>query len=317
VASGADGSAVLDRLLADAMHDGDQTYWLAGRDSYLGSYGPPADIETTAMIVQALLRAGHGLDAAQGGVNYLVGQRDAYGSFYTTQSTVQALKALLLATDAAGEAGSAQVTVTLTDASGETRAATVTVDDSNGDVVQQVDFDGVVGGDGAAQVAIVVDGERSLNYQVVTSYYLPWEAVAAGDEPEEAVRVDVHYDRTELAVNDLVQVEAEVELLAAGQAGTLLVDLGIPPGFAPLTADLDRLVEDGTVDRYELTGRQIIFYLTDVASGDPYFLTYRLQARYPIRAQTPGSHAYDYYAPDQGGVAQPQRIIVTLGTPQE
>jgi hypothetical protein len=44
-------------------------------------------------------------------------------------------------------------------------------------------------------------------------------------------------------------------------------------------------------------------------------LSYRLQARYPIRAQTPPSVAYDYYTPAQRDGDAPQRISVTLGTP--
>jgi hypothetical protein len=313
VASGEDATAVLDRLLASAVDGGGEVYWPAGTSTYLGSYGSAADVETTAMVVQALLRADHALDAAQQGLDYLIGQRDPYGSFYTTQATVQTLKALLLAVDEAGEQGTATVTVTLTDGAGKTHRETLVVDDGNGDVVQQLTFDGIEGAEN--QLEITVDGERSLQYQVVTGYYLPWEAVAPADEAPEPVHITVRYDRTELEVNDTVDVQAEVELLAPGAAGTLIVDLGIPPGFAPVTADLDRLVDEGQVERYELTGRQIILYLTDVASGVPYRFDYRLQARFPIRAQTPGSQAYDYYAPDQSGSTAPQRINVTLGTP--
>lgn len=43
------------------------------------------------------------------------------------------------------------------------------------------------------------------------------------------MRIDVTYDRTELEVNDLLGVRAEVELLTPGEAGTVIVDLGIPP----------------------------------------------------------------------------------------
>jgi hypothetical protein len=131
------------------------------------------------------------------------------------------------------------------------------------------------------------------------------------------MRVAVSYDRSELKVNETVQALATVELLAPGMAGTVLVDLGIAPGFAPVTADLDALAAEGAIDRYELTGRQIILYLTNVRSGETLSFAYRLQAKYPIRAQTPASQVFDYYAPDQGSIEPPQRITVTLGTPEE
>jgi hypothetical protein len=84
-----------------------------------------------------------------------------------------------------------------------------------------------------------------------------------------------------------------------------------------VTEDLDALVEQGVIDRYELTGRQILVYLTNVPSGQVYTLNYRLLARFPIRAQTPSSQAYDYYTPDNQDTDAPQRIVVKLGTPEE
>ena len=152
---------------------------------------------------------------------------------------------------------------------------------------------------------------------MISDFYLPWEeatatATVAVPQP---MRINVTYDRTELAVNDLLGVRADVELLAPGEAGTVIVDLGIPPGFAPVTEEPGTLVREGQIERYELTGRQIILYLTNVRSGQVYSFDYRLQARYPLRAQTTPSQVYDYYAPDQRDSEPPQRIVVTLGTP--
>jgi len=312
-AAGQDATPVLARLLSRTTQDGDQVSWDAGMLTYMGSYGDAAAIETTAIVAQALLRTDYAPAVAEQALNYLVAHRDPAGSFYTTQATIQALKALIRAAEAAGEGGAATVTITLQRANGETSTETLSVDDSNGDVVQQVSFDGITSSDD--QLTIAVDGERSLQYQVVTEHYMPWEKSTPQDQAADPLRVRVAYDRTELSVNDMVNVRATAELLAPGTAGTVIVDLGIPPGFAPVTADLDALVDAGTIDRYELTGRQIILYLTNVQSGQVYTFDYRLQARFPVRAQTPSSQAYDYYAPDQNDTEPPQRIIVTLGTP--
>ena len=110
-------------------------------------------------------------------------------------------------------------------------------------------------------------------------------------------------------------VRADVELLGDKAAGTVIVDLGLPPGFTPLADDLDMLVTSGRVDRYELTGNQVLLYVTNMAAGQVYTFEYRLQARYPLAVQAPASRVYDYYAPDQQTSAPPQRIKVTLGTP--
>jgi uncharacterized protein YfaS (alpha-2-macroglobulin family) len=313
VASGAEATEVLDELAARASITEGTASWGAGDLTYMGSYGQVAAIETTALVAQALLRAEVRPDLAAQAITYLVENRAPNGSFYTTQATVQALKALVLDARSAGAEGAATVTVTLTNAAGSSDSRTLTIDAGNFDVVQQLSFEEI--GSEGNQLEITVDGDRTLHYQVVTSYYLPWRAVTSAPEAAPPMHVSVAYDRTELQVNETVQALATVELLRPGMAGTVLVDLGIPPGFTPVTADLDALVKAGRIERYELTGRQIILYLTQVRSDEQLTFAYRLQAKYPIRAQTPASQVFDYYAPDQGDVEAPQRIIVTLGTP--
>jgi hypothetical protein len=256
------------------------------------------------------LRAGYQTDVAQAAIDYIISQRDSYGGFYTTQTTVLSLKALLLAAQQADEGGDATVTISL---NGD-RAQTIEITDANAEAVQHVRFDDI--NEGEQLLTVEVSGERALLYQVITEHYAPWPDAPATQEQSEAMRIDVAYDRTELQVNDVVNVRAEVELLEAGVAGTVLVDLGVPPGFSPLTEDLDTLVAQGTIDRYELTGRQILVYLTDVSSGQVITLNYQLLARFPIQAQTPSSQAYDYYTPDKRDTDAPQRIIVKLGTPE-
>lgn len=307
---------LLTQLLNSAQRDANGYFtWSSNMTTYMGGYGNVSNIETAAMTAIALLRLGQHADVAQGAIDSIISQRDPNGMFYSTQTTVLALKALLLAAEQGGQGGPATVTVIL---NGD-RVQTLTVTEENANVVQAVTFDDRNSSDNlnssSNEVAIFVEGERTLQYQVITEYYLPWDAVPPPPAAEQDVRIDVAYDRTELQVNDIVNVTAEVELLAPGTAGTLLVDLGVPPGFTLLTEDLDALVSQGIIARYELTGRQILVYLTDVPSGQVYTLPYRLQARFPIQAQTPSSQAYDYYTPEKQDTATPQRVIVKLGTP--
>ena len=314
-AAGEPNNEYLDELAERGIHDeAESLRWSSSVTTWLRSYGPIVDIETTAMVAMAFLRSGQHLDLAEQAIRFITANRSEIGGYGSTQATVMALKALLLAAQVGGEGGSATVTVSL----GGTREQSLTIDESNSDVVQQITFDDI--GSNPSELVITMEGDRSVQYQVSTEYYQPWPGPSSTPTTPPApqgVRIDVAYDRTELTVNDIVQVSAEVELLSAGTVGTLLIDLGIPPGFTVLTADLDALVDEGFVERYELTGRQIILYLADVSSGQVYELAYRLQARFPIRAQTPSSVAYDYYTPGQSATEPPQRIVVTLGTPQQ
>ena len=142
-------------------------------------------------------------------------------------------------------------------------------------------------------------------YQVASRFYLPWDQVPMVEMMGDLITIDVDYDRTRLAVNDEVAVDVGVRLNKEGVVKMALIDLGVPPGFSVLTEDLSRLVEQGVIARYELTGRQIIIYLEDFSSESPLAFSYRLRARFPMRAQTPPSSAYDYYNPADTTVRAP------------
>ncbi|MGD8792318.1 MAG: hypothetical protein PVF47_07160, partial [Anaerolineae bacterium] len=108
--------------------------------------------------------------------------------------------------------------------------------------------------------------------------------------------------------------------LKEGAARQAIVDLGIPPGFEVAGEDLADLVarhtdlppdyEGAKISRFDLTGRQIIVYLEGLEAGQPLEFNYRIRARYPIKAQTPPSSAYDYYNPGISGVSAPAAIVV-------
>jgi len=131
----------------------------------------------------------------------------------------------------------------------------------------------------------------------------------------------VAYDRAELAVNDSVTETVTVTLTEPGaKAEQAMIDLGIPPGFSVQTEDLEALVaryqdtlpDDPSpkINRYELTGRQILLYVTNLSEGQPLAFSFRLQARFPLNVQSPASNAYDYYNPSVSGEIPPQRIVV-------
>jgi hypothetical protein len=72
-------------------------------------------------------------------------------------------------------------------------------------------------------------------------------------------------------------------------------------------------VEAGLIARYELTGRQVIVYLEDLSSEAPLTFSYRLRARFPMRALTPPSSAYDYYNPESPAIREPLLLTVREG----
>ena len=310
--------AVLDRLVGFAQQENGGATWGSGVATFIGSTGQTGSIETTALAALALIRADAYPDMANAALTALIRQKDSFGTWYSTQSTVLTLKALIESVRSGAENVNATVKITLND--GQTRSLTVTPD--NFDVVQMVTFDDInVGRDNI--VDITVEGEGSLMYQVSGNYYLPWDLLTAYPDlvpVDDLLTIDVNYDRTELAVDETVQVDVSVTM-AEGRADWALIDLGIPPGFTVETADLsarinrdsDRAEGDASpvLKRFELTGRQILVYIGNMSVDQPLEFSYQLRAKFPLTAQTPASTAYDYYNPDVSGEDTPQILVVT------
>jgi uncharacterized protein YfaS (alpha-2-macroglobulin family) len=308
---------VLDALAEMAKSDGDATYWESEVATFMGSQGQTGSIETTALAAYAFLRGDSHPDLANGAITYLIRQKDSFGTWHSTQATVLALKVLIETVRTGAEDMDASVVIELN--GGQRR--TVNITPENFDVVQLIRFDDVNPGR-ANEVSISVEGEGELMYQISGSYYLPWDEVIAirdGFEPE-LVTIDVEYDRTELKVDDTVQVDVNVRLNKEGRAEWVLIDLGIPPGFSVKSEDLNALVaryddvpegyEFPTIERFELTGRQILVYIGGLSHDHELSFSFRMQAKFPLIAQTPASSAYDYYNPDVNGEQVPVEIIV-------
>ncbi len=311
--------AVLDQLAEMAVRDGDGAYWPSEIATFMGAEGQVGSLETTALSAYAFLRSGVHSDLAANALTYLIRQKDSSGTWQTTQATVLTLKALIMSVRAGAEKVNASVKVTLNGS----QARTVQVTPENFDVVQLISFSDVnLGRDN--QVELSVEGEGNLMYQVSGGYYLPWDKLA--DYPDQApaqdlVKIDVAYDRTELAVNDSVTVNVTITLnKAGGRADSAMIDLGLPPGFTLQSEDLDALIAKfkdtpkdyayPTIRRYEVTGRQALLYIQNLSDGMPLQFSYRLLARFPLKAQAPASSAYDYYNPSVSGEAQP--VVITV-----
>jgi uncharacterized protein YfaS (alpha-2-macroglobulin family) len=311
--------AVLDRLAGMAQRSDSQAFWSSQVATFMGGEGQTGSVETTALAAYALLRARYDAQLSTAALTYLIQTKDEAGTWYTTQATILALKALIESVTAGSEEANAEVTISLN--GGQVRTLQVTPETF--DVVQMVSYEDVLPGANNV-IDIDMQGEGNLMYQVVTSYYLPWDQLALYPDllpQEELVSIGVAYDRNELAVNDTVTVSVTVNLnQPGGKAESALIDLGLPPGFTVMSEDLDALVarfndvpEDydfPTIQRYELTGRQILVYITNLSEGKPLEFSYRLLARYPLQAQTPASSAYDYYNPSVNGLDNPQQLVV-------
>jgi alpha-2-macroglobulin-like protein len=150
-----------------------------------------------------------------------------------------------------------------------------------------------------------------------------------GQKPaNEPLSIDVAYDRTQLAQDDIVTAAATIKNNLDKTANLVMVDLGIPPGFDLLSEDLQdyqeksaslnlatrnlatRDLKSGRLSKFSLTATQAILYFDSFAPGETVTVKFRLRAKYPIRARTFKSRVYEYYDPEVSSVAKPVQLEV-------
>jgi len=146
----------------------------------------------------------------------------------------------------------------------------------------------------------------------VGSYFLPWDK-----KPDnEPLSIDVAYDRTHLAQDDVATAIATIKNNLPKAANMVMVDLGIPPGFDLLAEDLQDYQQkssgqnSGRLEKFSLTATQAILYFDAFAPRDSVTLRFRLRAKYPMRARTFQSRVYEYYDPEVSSVARPVQLEV-------
>ncbi len=297
-----DTSAVFDRLVAQVVEDERTAHWESKTTSVTYSHGNSANIETSALAALAMMRAHVHGPLVSKVLTYLIEARDSYGTWNSTQATILAMKCLLTSLKAQVQKVNAEVSVKINGQVAEDLV--ITPDDY--DVVRQVDLTkGVKMGDNKVEIGI--HGEGATLYQIVTQYYRPWQ-----EKPETAkgpMSIEVRYDKKRLQTDDLLTCRVAARLNSAGTANMVILDVGIPPGFEVQTSDLEEYVGK-QIQKFTISGRQIIFYLEKLSADTPLQLQYRLRAKYPIRAKTPRSRIYEYYNPESDAFAQPEELVV-------
>jgi uncharacterized protein YfaS (alpha-2-macroglobulin family) len=295
------------QLLLDMRTEKDEQAWWSAEETAVYATGTSATVETTGLAAQALLKWGGASGTARKAMTYIAAKKDASGTWGTTQATIMALRALLLAS----EKGAGDVRGTLEVLLNGETAEKLELTPENNDLLHQFVFKNL-DPKGSNRVEIRLTGKGGLAYQVVGQYFLPWDKKPDNDP----LSIEVAYDRTHLAMNDIATATASIKNNLPKAANMVMVDLGIPPGFDLLSEDLQAYLEksagqkSGRLEKFSLTATQAILYFDSFLPGDTVTVKFRLHAKYPIRARTFLSRVYEYYDPEVSSVARPVQLEV-------
>lgn len=298
---------ILDELRRSVIFKGDNAYWGTEVQSATYSRGVSADIETTALAVYAFIKAGYGSDISEKALKYIIKNRNPHGGWGSTQATILSIKALLEASKGLSSKNNGVVKVFVNGS--EVEAAFSPVNELNSDVMQQVNLTKYMS-PGTNRIELRAEGKLNMTYQIVSRYYTPWDSGDESTSKVEPLTITVDYDKTTLNKDEKVHVDVKIRYNGNIPTFMVIADLGIPPGFEVERYDLDNLIDDGVIDRYELTGRQIIIYMGTFSPRQEVELKYRLRAKYPIKAKSPVSVVYEYYTPDVVGKSEPVEVTV-------
>ena len=265
--------------------------------------GDSVAVETTALATLAMIRTGQFSNSVNQALTYLVKSKEGNGTWGSTQATILALKAMVAGMGGQEQKEPAHFVISV----GGKEVARSKVDKDNADVMQTFDLKGLAQ-PGANEIAIEVAGESNLMYQIVGRHFTPWKKDIAQEKP--VIDIDVAYDRTKLSTNDLLRAKATLKYHGKLPTYMVMLDLGIAPGFTVDAGDFAEMVGKKQIQRFTITSRTVTLYLGDVKPGDVLTFDYTLKPKYPVRAQTPPSTAYEYYTPANRAEARPVELTV-------
>jgi hypothetical protein len=303
--SDATASKVMDMLLALKKVDGDKVSWDSGgtQTCFYGG-GNDADTSATALATHALLLAGGNKDTVDKALAYLAGTRDSMGNFGSTQATIWTLRALLLAASKGGDGAVGSFDVGVDGATFTTLA--LTADQS--DVMTTVDLS-TLATTGDHAVTLTFAGTGKVSYSLVAQHNLPWASAPA--TPSGPLSVSVSYDKTSLVLDESATATVVVNNNTASVQNMIMVTLGLPPGFQVATQDLDAYKTSQVLSAYEITGKQLMLYLSTLPASGSQTFKYHLQATMPVTASDGGAEVYLYYQPKQRSAAKAVTLQVT------
>lgn len=293
------------RLVGLAQPAQDGACWKNPSSTFTGAYANTADLETTGLAAYALVRWGRAAQTVEKALTYLIKQRGSYGAWATTQGTIWAMKALLTARTGGG-GGDRQVTILVNGA----KAGTVKMSADDSDVMRLVDLREFVRPDQNA-VRLELSGEGGALYQIFGRYYIPWQDVRRELLNAGPLRIEVEYDKSRLAQNDLAVATVTIHNGSDRVAENPIIDLGIPPGFTLVQEKLEQAVAENRISKFTVSPRSITVYLDTLLPHQELKLEYTLRARFPVKAKTPASSAYPYYNPEKQSTVTPRIVEVT------
>ncbi|MBP6005020.1 MAG: carboxypeptidase regulatory-like domain-containing protein [Pyrinomonadaceae bacterium] len=305
-------SGIARQLEKMALTEDGTAYWNLETNTPFYGWGTAGRIETTALVLQLLIRDAAGdqpnasrSDLISKGTLFLLKNKDRYGVWYSTQTTINVLDAFLASLGNRRDSGPQSINLQINGRPLEPIVvASDRIDPVSVDLTDKLN---------ATENRVTLNGtaDSPLMSQVVASHYIDWkdaDVSARNVNGSRALRLDYRCDKTSPAIMEEVTCSVDAERIGFKGYGMLLVELGTPPGAEVSRESLQAAIDsDWTISRYDVLPDRIVLYMWSKAGGTKF--DFKFKPRYGINAQTPSSIVYDYYNPEAQAVVAPIRFV--------
>jgi hypothetical protein len=295
----AEGMAAARRLAGLQGSDG---AWSKASHSITRSGGKNLTIETTALALLALIKAGGFSGEVRRGVEWLSKNRGGFGQWGATQATVLALKAMTAYARASARTPTPGSVTVLVNGQAQGRVEYA----AGRHEPIKIRAEGSLFTAGSNRIEIQHGGRADLPYSLALEY----RSALPATSPQAPINLETKLERGELRMGETVRLQAVITNKTGQGQPMTLARIGIPGGLAFQTWQLKELKDKGTIAFYETRAREVIVYLRQMAPNESVTVPVELQAAVPGEYTAPASSAYLYYNDEHKTWVEPVKVHI-------
>ena len=290
-------------LLRIAKHQRDDGSVLDSKTTVVCSRGDALRIETTSVAVLAWLKDDNYAGNVEKGIEWLV-SRCKNGRFGSTQSTVLALKAIIAYDESRATPKAAGEALLLVD--GQIHSTVKFTKEATGTIILP-DFSELLE-PGEHTVELRMRDGSKMPYSLDIEFY----ATKPDNDPECELGIQTALAATEVREGETIEINVIVTNLDKKNGQTMAIArIGLPGGLEPRHEQLKELVKSGTINAYEIIGREVVCYFTQMEPGQVSKFRIDTIAAVPGEYTGPASRAYLYYVDEYQHWVDGLRLKIT------
>ncbi len=280
----AEAVKLMDRLAAKQSADGSLKEVTS---SIVGSGGEALEVEGSSLATLAWLREPAYAGNVEKSIKYLADSCKA-GRYGSTQSTVLALRAIVnYDKQRARPKAEGKVRVFV---DGQAVGDWIEFNPSTQGAIKMPDLSELLPA-GQHKIELRMDGGSPMPYSVAVKY----NALTPASSPECKLDIKVKMAQDEVKEGSATEANVTVINKTKDALPTPIAIVGLPGGLEPRHEQLKELVKKGTIDAYEVLGREVVLYWRTMPAESKVEVPLSLIAAIPGTYTGPASRTYLYY----------------------